>query len=217
MKFWQRLVRILVTLVTLAQGLCAMEFDFQPLSSLSRIEVNLATGFGSGTVRGTFGKMNGQMKFSPENPALSAGKVVLASRSLRFGYAKVAYDTHAPDWLDSARYPTITFEMKRLSNFKWYGRELRADADGILKIKGIERNVQIPMSIKYFRGERKKFEGKSGDLIRLDGVLTIPRSEFGISPGDYLDSIMEDIDVLVSLTGASNQIRPFLPSRLFTR
>ena len=85
------------------------------------------------------------------------------------------------------------------------------------KIKGIERNVQILCLSSTSEDSVRNLKEKSGDLIRLDGVLTIPRSEFGISPGDYLDSIMEDIDVLVSLTGASNQVRPFLPSRLFTR
>ena len=192
-----------------------MEFDFQPLSSLCRIEVNLATGFGSGTVRGTFGKLSGKMSFLPENLQQTKGNLVLAARSLRFGYAKVAYQTHAPDWLDTSKHPTITFQLNGLSEFSWHGRELRAEAHGYLTIKGISQNISIPLSIIYQRRERRKYDGRSGDLIRLDGVLSLPRSQFGLSPGSYLDSIMEEIDVFVSVTGASNQVRRFLPSRIF--
>jgi polyisoprenoid-binding protein YceI len=212
---WQRLFSVMVALGTVAQDLYAMEFDFRPLSSLCRIEVNLATGFGSGTIRGTFGKMKGTLFFSPENPQQTEGRILLASRSLRFGYPKVAYDTHAPDWLDSTNYPEILFQLKGLQNFSWHGKELRAEAKGQLSIKGVKKTVTIPMSIHYFRGERRKYEGKKGDLLRLDGILRIPRSEFGLSPHNHLDVIMENIDIMVSITGASNQIRPLLPSRLF--
>ena len=134
---------------------------------------------------------------------------------MRFGYPKVAYDTHAPDWLDSTNFPEILFQLKELQNFSWHGKELRAEAKGQLSIKGVKKTVTIPMSIHYFRGERRKYEGKKGDLLRLDGILRIPRSEFGLSPHNHLDVIMENIDIMVSITGASNQIRPLLPSRLF--
>ena len=212
---WRRLFCSVIGVAIYAKSLFAMEFDFKPLSSLCRIEVNLATGFGNGTVRGTFGKLNGKMSFFPENPQQTKGNLVLAARSLRFGYGKVAYQTHAPDWLDSTKYPTITFQLNKLSDFSWHGRELRAEAHGDLTIKGISQNISIPMSINYLRGERRKYEGRSGDLIRLDGVVSIPRSKFGLSPGSYLDSIMEEIDVIVSITGASSQVRRFLPSRIF--
>lgn len=195
----------------------AMEFDFQPLSSLCRIEVNLATGFGSGTIRGTFGKMGGSIDFYPENPSLSNGKILLSSRSLRFGHAKVAYDAHATDWMDSSSHPEIIFDLVRLSSFSWHGKELRADAEGILDLKGNRSRIKIPLSVRYFRGERRKFEGKTGDLLRLEGLLTLQRSEFGLAAGILRNEIMEDIVVRISITGASNEIRPFLPSRLFRR
>ena len=57
--------------------------------------------------------------------------------------------------------------------------------------------------------------GTSGDLIRMDGVLSIPRSKFGLSPGSYLDSIMEEIDVSRFDYRSIQSIRRFLPSRIF--
>ena len=73
-------------------------------------------------------------------------------------------ETHAPDWLDSTKYPTITFQLNKLSDFSWHGEELRAEAHGDLTIKGISQNISIPMSINYLRGERRKYEGRSATL-----------------------------------------------------
>ena len=98
----------------------------------------------------------------------------MSSRSLRFGYPKVAYDGHTTDWLNSSVYPTISFELEKLVNFAWHGKELRSEALGILKIKGIVKSIQVPLSTHYFRKERRKYEGKTGDLLRLDGLLRNP-------------------------------------------
>ena len=205
----------MVTMVTCTQFLSAMEFNFQPLASLCRVEVNLSTSFGSGTIRGTFSKMSGNLKFQPENPQIARGTVILSSRSLRFGYPNVAYDAHIPEWLDSFNHPEISFSLQKLTASSWHGKELRTDAIGILKIKGYERSVSLPLSIQYFRNKRRKYEGKTGDLIRLQGMIILPRSQFGLAPGNMTEIIQEDITVRISITGASDRVRPFLPSRLF--
>ncbi|MDA7822977.1 YceI family protein [Opitutales bacterium] len=211
----QKLFSTIATISAFTLNLPAMEFDFRPLASLCRVEVNLATGFGSGAIRGTFGQMDGKMNFSPEYPENSSGKIVLNSRSLRFGYPIVAYETHIPEWLHSSRHPVISFTLEKLQDFAWHKKELRTDAFGVLQIKGIEKSLRIPLSIRYFRGQRRKYEGKAGDLIRLEGMLVLPRSQFGLAPGKFMEIVREDITVRMSITGASNRVRPFLPSRLF--
>lgn len=212
-----RMPAIFVIIACCSHILSAYEFDFQPLSSLCRIEVQISTDFGSGSIRGTFGKMSGKMNFSPESPNLTKGKINLSSRSLRFGYSKVAYDAHAPDWLNSSKYPEISFTLQKLDEFSWHGKELRALAVGDLSIKGTNRRVQIPVSVKYYRAERRKYQGRSGDLIQIQGLFSLSRSQFGLAPGDFLGSVLEDIDIQFSITGASDTVRPFLPSRLFRK
>ena len=198
------------------KNLPAMEFDFRPLASLCRVEVNLSTGFGSGSIKGTFGQMIGKLNFYPEFPEKTNGKIALSTRSLRFSYPKVAYKAHAPEWLNSAQYPQISFDLESLKNISWHGKELRSEALGILKIKGIKKSIQIPLSTHYFRKERRKYEGKNGDLLRLEGLVKIPRSEIGLSPGELINEVEDEITVRISITGASVRVRPFLPSRLFS-
>jgi len=208
---------LMAMMVACTQFLSAMEFDFRPLSSLCRIEVNLNTDFGSGKVRGTFGQFAGNLNFIPENPAITEGKVLMRSGSLRFGHAKVAYSTHTPEFLDSRRYPEISFQLESLSNYAWHDRELRAIGLGTLTIKGKANQIEIPLSIRYHRGERRKYEGKIGDLLRIDGMLNISGAEMSKIFNGIPDPLLKEIDVAVSLTGASERMRPFLPSRLFGR
>ena len=165
----QKLFCTIVAISAFTVSLPAMEFDFRPLASLCRVEVNLSTGFGSGSIRGTFGQMVGTLNFHPEFPEKTSGKIVLSTRSLRFNYPKVAYEAHAPEWLNSSQYPQISFDLESLKNISWHGKELRSEASGILKIKGIVKSIQVPLSTHYFRKERRKYEGKNGDLLRLEG------------------------------------------------
>jgi polyisoprenoid-binding protein YceI len=215
MKSWKWFTAATLLFAGIMKNLSAMEFDFQPLSSLCRVEVNLSTGFGSGSIKGTFGQMSGQISFFPEFPQRTSGKLHLNSRSLRFGYPGIGYDAHVPEWLFSSRYPKISFALEKLQNHEWHGKELKAEALGVLQIKGIEKTIKIPLSMHYFRKERRKYEGKVGDLIRLQGMLVLSRSQFGLSPGSLMDLVKEEISIRISITGASDKVRPFLPSRLF--
>ena len=212
----QKLFCTIVAISAFTVSLPAMEFDFRPLASLCRVEVNLSTGFGSGSIRGTFGQMVGTLNFHPEFPEKTSGKIVLSTRSLRFNYPKVAYEAHAPEWLNSSQYPQISFDLESLKNISWHGKELRSEASGILKIKGIVKSIQVPLSTHYFRKERRKYEGKNGDLTTPRRLGQIPRSEFGLSSGKLINAVEEEITIHISLTGASDRVRPFLPSRLFS-
>ena len=213
----QKLVCTIVAISAFTLNLPAMEFDFRPLASLCRVEVNLSTGFGSGSIRGTFGQMVGTLNFHPEFPEKTSGKIVLSTRSLRFNYPKVAYEAHAPEWLNSSQYPQISFDLESLKNISWHGKELRSEASGILKIKGIKKSIQIPLSTHYYRKERRKYEGKNGDLLRLEGLVEISLTEIGLSSGRLIKDVEEEITVRISITGASERVRPFLPSRLFSK
>jgi len=195
----------------------AMEFDFEPLSALCRVEVNLDLGFGRGSARGSFSRMNGTLDFNARHPSKTKGQILIDSRSLHFGYPVVAFHAHIPEWLYSSRFPEISFSLDSLSEHSWHGRELRAVALGTLSIKGVARRTSIPLSVHYYRGERRKYEGKQGDLLRLDGMIILQRSQFDLAAGSQLDLVKEDITVRLSITGASNRIRPLLPSRLFAK
>jgi polyisoprenoid-binding protein YceI len=195
----------------------SVEYDLQPLGNLNKILVNLEKGeqFGIGQVRGAFGRVQGKIYFDTKNPSKMKGSVKLDARTLRFGYHKVDQDAHQPAWLNTGKFPKISFQLQALSQEYWKGNTLFAKATGTLFLKNTSVLISFPVSVKYLRSKRKKFDGKPGDLLYFQGTLDLSRGSFGINPGSMLEVIKDQITVEVSLVGCSNVKRPLLPSRLF--
>ena len=202
-------------------SLQAMTFELSPMGSLNKVEVELnspksgkGVSFSPQGIKGGFSKVEGKIEFSVANPAATKGNVFLDTRTLRFGYHRVDTDAQKADWLNSIEYPKISFELESLQNPEWKQNSLVAQAHGSLLIKGRKLRISLPIKIRYFRGERKKYDGRQGDLIMITGQKTLTREILGINPGTMLDLILNEISVNITLVGASNQVRPLLPSPL---
>jgi polyisoprenoid-binding protein YceI len=195
----------------------SIEYDLQPLGNLNKILVNLEKGkqFGLGQVRGAFGRVKGKFDFDTKNPSKMKGSVNLDARTLRFGYHKVDQDAQQPTWLNTSKFPKISFQLEGLSKEYWKDNTLFAKAAGTLFLKNTSAPISFPVSVKYLRSKRKKFDGKLGDLLYFQGTLDLSRGSFGINPGSMLEIIKDQITVEISLVGCSNVKRPLLPSRLF--
>jgi polyisoprenoid-binding protein YceI len=194
----------------------AMTFDFGPLNKSSVIEVELKTNgnFAEHGIRGNFSNIVGQIKFFASNPNLSDGEILLDSRSLRFGYHRTNTDAKDKKWLNSANHPKISFKLKSLNKIAWKERALFAQAQGTLSFKQAKHDFSLPVEIRYFRAERKKYDGRQGDLITIKGEKSLSLEDLDMVQGAKLGEISNEILVKISLVGASNRIRPLLPTHL---
>ena len=199
------------------QNLDAMSFDFAALGRNSRIEFRLVTNFSGGALNGKFSKVVGNIEFPVEAPQDASGRVELDARSIRFGFGKVTGDAHSTKWLNSTKFPRVSFVLEGMKKTRWEGKSLYATAFGQLSLKNKTIALSIPLKIQYQRGGRRKYDGIKGDLLIMDGESSISRSEFGINPGSSYDLVLDRILVRVQLVGASKQIRPLLPSTLFRK
>ena len=192
-----------------------MAFDLKPLGKMNRIDIELATGFGSGSVKGTFSKVVGKINFSVREPGNSTGQVLVDARTIRLGYVKVNRDAHDPAWLDSSTFPKISYILENLDNLNWSGDIMQANAKGKLTIKGRSVPISIPINLRYLRAQRRVYDGKEGDILYLTGKFPLSRGQFGINTGTALDSILDSLTVKIQLMASSNAVRPFLPCRSF--
>lgn len=191
-------------------------FDFSKFAT-NRIELKLNTGFGSGVVRGKISNVTGMINFSIDKVGDSQGKLIMDARSVRFGYNKVDSDAQNPEWLNSARFPKIIYTLKSMEQFRWKNDFLYAQANGVLSIKSVSLPMSFPIQLHYRRGERKLYDGKIGDMIFIRGDFQLSRDKLSINSGSDLDSILDTVHVSIHLMAASNQIRPFLPSKAFDK
>lgn len=192
-----------------------MSFDLSPLGKMNKVDMRLATGFGSGAVKGRFSQVKGVINFSVKQPSTSSGELVMDVRTLRFGYDKINGDAQNPEWLDSSQFPQISFVLERLANSSWSDDYMKADASGRLQIKNNSLPISVPVYVKYLRNERRAYDGKSGDVLLIQGEFSLSRGQLGINAGSALDSVLDAITVRIQLMAGSDKVRPFLPCRVF--
>ena len=125
-------------------------------------------------VEGRFQRYDVQARFDPKKPdaAKIAFSIDLASASL--GNAETDAELVKPDWLDARAHPRATFES---SSVKATGPG-RYDVAGKLAIKGVSRNVVVPVVLA---------QAGSPALTTATGAFAIKRLEYRIGDGDWKD------------------------------
>jgi polyisoprenoid-binding protein YceI len=155
-------------------------------------------------VNGNANGISGSVVFDPQNPGATTGKIVVESKSLTVPNAMQTGHMHGPMWLDVANNPQITFEAKNLQNVKTDGDKTSADVAGTFTLKGISKELTIPVTLTYLKDKLGARSGgmQQGDLLVIRSNFTIKRSDFGIQPGKMEDKVSDEIDLTLGLAGS---------------
>ena len=192
-----------------------MTFDFRTPDQFNAIRVSINTSFGNGQLEGEIRGARGTMEFPMERPEAARGRISIDARGIRLFHGKSQAVVHTSTWLDTGRFPQITFALKGVQNVRWGRNEIRGDVVGTLTLKGKAKEVVLPALFKYQRAGRRSLDGRAGDLLEVQATLSILRGEFGINPGGMLDQVKNEVSVTVNLLARSDKIRPLLPCSLF--
>jgi len=178
-------------------------FDFKDPKGVNNVSFRLDAPLEG--VNGNASGISGKVTFDPQNPVATTGKIIVSSQSLTVPNAMQNTHLHGKMWLDSDANPEITFEVKDLKNVKTDGDKTTADADGTFTLKGIPKDLTIPVELTYLKdklGERLGGQQK-GDLLVIRSTFSIKRSDFGIQPGKMEDKVSDTINLTVGIAGAS--------------
>ena len=192
-----------------------MTFDFRTPDQFNTIKVSINTSFGSGQLKGEIRGARGTIEFPMERPETARGRISSDARGIRLFHGKSQAVVHTSTWLDTGRFPQITFALKGIHNVRWGRNEIRGDIVGTLTLKGKAKEVVLPAVFRYQRAGRRSLDGRAGDLLEVQAKLSILRGEFGINPGGMLDQVKNEVSVTVNLLARSNKVRPLLPCSLF--
>jgi len=177
-------------------------FDFKDPKGVNNIIFSLDAPLEqiSGSANGISGTVTGD----PDNPAEVKGKIVVDANSLVVGNPKMREHMLGEGWLDAAKFPEITFELKGVKNVKKEGNKGTADVTGIFTLKGVSKEITVPVSATYLPGRLKDRGGDvDGDLLVLRSKFTIKRSDFGIKPGEHLDKVADEIEITLNIAGSA--------------
>src|SRR5277367_4428626 len=104
----------LLCLTTAAAYAAPENFDFKDPKNVNNAVFKLDAPLES--VNGSASGISGTVTFDPENPAATTGKIIVASESLTVPNPMQKEHLHSDKWLDTAKYPEITFETKSMKN-----------------------------------------------------------------------------------------------------
>src|ERR1700723_1062642 len=146
---------------------------------------------GVSTVRGAFTKVSGTVQYDPANPAKASIQASIDAASVDTRVDMRDNDLRSPRFFDAQKYPTITFQSKKVEA----AGEGKLKVTGDLTIHGVTKEVVLDVD-----GPTPAIKDPMGkDRLRMGASATtkINRNDFGITslPGAIGDEISIKLDL----------------------
>lgn len=196
----------LLTGVALASSVLAapLTFDFKDPKGVNNAVFKLDAPLEA--INGSANGVSGTVNFDPANPGATTGRIVVDAATLTVPNPMMKEHLHGGMWMDTAKHKEISFEAKALKNVKTAGDKTTADATGTLTVKGVSKEVTIPVTLTYLKGKLgQRVPKMEGDLLVIRSKFTIKRADYGINPGAPADKVSDEIELTLSIAGAAPQ------------
>jgi len=155
-------------------------------------------------INGSADGVTGSVTFDPADPAATKGKIVIATASMLVPNSMMKQHLQGPMWMDVAKFPEITFEAKALKNVKTEGNKTSADAVGTITIRGITKELTVPVTLTYQADKLgQRVPHLKGDLLVVRAGFVVNRLDFSINPSAPEDKVANEIHLNVSIAGAA--------------
>ncbi len=189
-----RFVVVLAPALLLVSGspLQASTWDIDPVHTQASFAVRHLM---VSKVRGSLGKVTGTVTFDEADLSKSTAEATIDATTIDTREPKRDAHLKSPDFLDVAKYPTITFKSKQVSRL---GDDQFA-VTGDLTIHGVTREVVLRVE-----GSPKPFKDPSGST-KLGGMATtqLHRKDFGLEWNKVLETggvaVGDDVDVTIDV------------------
>lgn len=200
-----KLILTLVSTVALAASAFAgaQSFDFKDPKGVNNAVFKLDAPLES--INGTASGISGTISYDPEKPEALTGKIVVETKSMTVPNPMMKDHMHGAQWLDVAKFPEITFEATKVANVKRDGANVTADVTGKFTLRDVTKEITLPVKFSYLKdklGARSNGQVQ-GDLLVVRTTFTIKRSDYGVNPKAPADKVAEEIELTLSLAGAS--------------
>jgi polyisoprenoid-binding protein YceI len=155
-------------------------------------------------INGTANGVSGTLSFDPENPSKTSGSIVVGTASLHVANPMMKDHMLGAQWLDAAAHPEIRFEIARIGAVKTEGGYFSGEVTGKFTLHGVTKEISVPVKATYLKDKLgMRVPNQKGDLLVLRSTFTVKRSDYGINPGAPQDKVSDEIEITLSLAGAS--------------
>jgi polyisoprenoid-binding protein YceI len=177
-------------------------FDFKDPKSVNNAVFKLDAPLES--INGSANGISGTVTIDRDNPAATQGKIIVSTASLHVPNPMMKEHLQSPMWLDAAKYPEISLEVKGIKNAKIDGDTATADVEGIFTVKDVSKTINIPVKVTLLKDKLGlRVPNLKGDLLVIRSNFSIKRSDFNINPAAPQDKVSDTIEITLSIAGAS--------------
>ena len=124
---------------------------------------------------GTFARFEATLDFDTEHLDRAHTTLQIDLTSIDAGSEDANTELVKPAWFDTAKFPVAVFESSHFTLLA----ENRYLIAGQLTLKGITRDVQVPVELK-----------PDSAIGIFDGELLLKRDEFGLGAGEWADTVV---------------------------
>ena len=146
--------------------------------------------------------ISGDFTFDPEDIEATRGKVVVQAASLATNVANMTEYMRGPLWLDTEKYPTIEFVVKKIEGVRPVEAKDKTwtmSVTGDFTLHGVTKSVTIPVQLTHLPGELMKRNRGAGDLIVLRSKFKIKRSDYGVKGNQPFDVVSDVVAIEFSI------------------
>lgn len=129
--------------------------------------------FGVIPVTGRFTSLHGQLSMPREGLDSATVSIDVDAASIETGIALRDRHLRGPRFLDSSRYPFISFRSTRITP-----NEGAIHLEGMLSLRGVEQLITFHCLVRGSEGNG------SGETLSLDATLPVSRTRFGVGRPD---------------------------------
>ncbi|TVR57596.1 MAG: polyisoprenoid-binding protein [Gemmatimonadales bacterium] len=151
-------------------------------------------------VSGTFDDFEMDLTFDQDNPANSRVSVQIQTASVNTRDQRRDDHLRSEDFFEASAHPTITFTS---SSVRQDGPD-RLIATGPLTIKGVTREVELPITILGVRGIPEEMREMLGGITEVAGFqagLKLDRRDFGVGVGNWAATAVvgAEVDIVIAV------------------
>ena len=133
-------------------------------------------------------KVKSAFSIDPSNLENITGKISFPVKSIETGIKKRDGHLQSETWLDAAKYPDITFELKEFRNVTVKGIDkpagratVEALAVGVYSMHGKSKSISVPVTLIYIKESENTKKRALGDLVSVEGSFQILLKDFDVT------------------------------------
>jgi len=179
-----------------------MTFDFKDPKGVNAVsfmlisEIEPIVGMGSG--------ISGEVTYDPADPASISGSISLSAEGLQTSNPTMASHMRGAEWLGVADHPLVTFEFVSAEVLQQDGDAAVLRVMGELSLAGQTQEMPLMIQATYLPDMASERGGaESGDLLKLETVMDVDRTTFGIKPDMGGQKVAETVRVIIPIVGYS--------------